>query len=108
MVDKASTASFQWLFVVVLALFLGFSYLVFRHLIRQQDESARQCHEDSVSLHKLTREDSQSYQKILLEIHMKAVERSEKTIATLAENSLALSQNKLAIEQLNLTLRKQA
>ncbi len=106
LIDKASTASFQWLFVVVLALFLWFSYMVFRHLIRQQDESSKQYREDSAALHQLSREDSKSYQVALMDLHLKAAERGEKQIAVISENSIALSQNRTAMDRLNSTLCK--
>lgn len=94
-IDKASTASFQWLFVAVLALFLWFSYMVFRHLVMQATELTRQ-----------SRQDSDAFQKILMEMNARSVERTEKHSAVIAENSFVISQNKIAFDRINNTLSK--
>jgi hypothetical protein len=106
MIDKASTASFQWLFVVVLALFLGFSYMVFRHLVMQSSILAQQSREDSVKFVTLLREDSAKFAGLLLEINARSAERSEKHTAVIAENTVVIGQAKHVMDRINSNLCK--
>lgn len=94
-IDKASTASFQWLFVTVLGLFLGFSYLVFHHLIRQASDLAKQSREDSLAM-----------KAVLLDMHEKSVLRSERHAAIVAENTHVISQTRPLLERINANLNK--
>lgn len=94
-IDKASTASFQYLFVVVLALFLGFSYLVFRHLIRQAADLADQSRADSLAM-----------KTLLLDLQERAIQRSERHAAIISENTTVISQTRPLLERINSNLNK--
>lgn len=94
-IDKASTASFQWLFVAILALLLVFVYAAFRHLIQQGVDMAKQA-----------REDSKGFQAILQDYNQKAMERGERHAAVISENTTVISQAKQVMDRINSTLCK--